>query len=287
MQTAWLIISGLLFVASTGLLFNDRFRNNVALVLLAALLAIGSTAALVYSFFPGGSSSPAPPPPSDEVADRVTNDVKDPANQTQNPPPGASCDWDAEETITSCLDRLRAHFSERVAMAQAFLGRGRRHYANARYAEAIEDFTVAIQNSDNPVSPIYIMRGIARIGRGDPEGALQDCNRIANPGNPTTLVPGAERVGAGPGIAGLLNTCRGVALSRLERHAEALPALDRAIEAGIADWHIYFARSKSRNATGNLAGGESDRRIWSTLLSEDAAAMTAWLQAGGNSAGAE
>lgn len=77
----------------------------------------------------------------------------------------------------------------------------------------------------------------------DPEGALWAYDRALalDPDHVPTLLDRAE------------------AARRLDRHAEALVSLDRAIALG-ADWSGYLLRARSRQALGDVAGAIADYR---------------------------
>jgi tetratricopeptide (TPR) repeat protein len=287
-----LIFAALLFILSSGILFNERFRKNPFLIAIAAIFAIGSTLSLIGSFRPqlfklvstqtvNPSPEPARQPPSvsQEPAPAKAKPISAPQGQEfvplkptdaiATPSAGPDCDWSKDETVDDCIAQLRQSHSVQDATGLAFRGRGLKYLQSGDFELADQDLSVALQNEkDADSDPVYVMRGYARLRQKKYQLALDDCDRFNTPQKLAALQLLGLLFGGGKSgdLRGMVYDCRGIALSNLGRHQEAVDALNLAISAGMSDWETYDARATSRLALGDKDGAESDRHISNSMI---------------------
>jgi tetratricopeptide (TPR) repeat protein len=259
------LIAASLFVMSTGILFNERFRKNAFLVLMAGLIAIAST----LSFFGLFSSRPAAPPeapPESAPIDPAPAAATD--GEDSGKPERACAD---KETVTRCVDRLSRHIPVREATYTAYKKAGYDALLEGQYESAVNYLNVAIDNAPAGYKYDYLFRGYAyaRMDKKDKFAqALSDCDRVNDPESRRTLEGIAALSGGSKSLTGFIDVCRGLALSGLGRHAEALGPLNAAIDAGFGDLKVYFARADTRKALGDEAGYRSDASVAITQFAE-------------------
>lgn len=187
------------------------------------------------------------------------------------------CSWDSQQTIEDCILELKERKrSPQLARMVAFEGRGRWHLACGDFNEAELDLTVAIEAAPDPSLAIsfwldpkdasdlvgskrqmailtHYLRGVARINLGRYSEALQDCD--------VPLPSLSFRYRKATRLTQMQGECRGIALSMLDRHLEAVPLLTQTIERAEPTWLTFHARSQSRKALMDSAGAEMDAAI--------------------------
>jgi hypothetical protein len=292
------MVTGLLFVVSSGILYNERFRRNKLLVGLAALLAIGSTFSLLGAL--GGSSSSNRDGDS-AVVDMTTDtsatlslpmngwsDSQQPRSRIVIPgllaarrdsptarPPGSGkqwgCDWRTSISMTGCIERLSVGRSVREATAMAFESHALRMLETpGKTAQADSDFTVAIANRDSGNELAYLYRGYARLQQHQYASAYSDCSQLMTLKARGNLWGQAwiSRISI-TNAMGTLHICLGESLVNLGRHREAIAQLDTAVQfKAFENGFVYTYRAESKRALGDSVGAESDERIGNTMESE-------------------
>jgi hypothetical protein len=235
-------------------------------VIIASLFAIGSTISLIFSLWPqfdpwrssGSNAGRSIEPP-----------VVSASQSTSDPAPNDDCDWIRGEKIDDCISRLGRGRDVDEATRLAFRGRGMTYFENGQFASAEQAFTVSLNNEkdENEDVVIHLMRGLARLDQNENQLALDDCSKADTfvrrfRLNVGLLLSKIENPSA------VISACRGVALSNLDRHREAIPELDAAIDGGYIQREIYDARSKSRLALGDAQGSRSDKYISASLSAD-------------------
>jgi len=286
MQTLALFWSAILFILSSGLIYYERFRHNKLVVGIAVILAIGSSVSFIYAIWPGASDGT--PVSSAAPAEVVTNALQPDAAASETPaePFANNCNWDGNEAITDCISRLSRTHSPRDATYTAFYARASRAMLANDFQLADGDFGVALDNGSSATEPmVRLLRGMTRIYLRNYAGALDDCDRINNSRTINFLRTLASLSSLPAGSPeSMLNFCRGIALSKLGRHHEALPVLNAAIDGNFRDRQLYEARADSREALGDAAGAASDRRIWVSMSIDALTANSSAAQDAGNAA---
>jgi len=292
-----LIVPAILFVLSSGILFNEQYRKNAALVAIAAVFAIGSTISFLLTIEPsvlgGGSidSSESPVEPVREPSPHreAPSPQKTPAKATEelkkasygrlkpsqaadaNTASANECDWNSE-SIDGCITRLRQTHDSQEATSLAFRSRAFKYLHEGDFAIAEDDLTVALQNEKNADDdPAYVVRGYARLKQKKYQSALDDCDKFNDSSKLAALSLAALSLLSDSetkrNAVGIVYKCRGIALTNLARHQEAVEVLDKAIATtGFNDWEVYDARATSRQAIGDKEGAGSDRHISNSLI---------------------
>lgn len=284
MQSFALFFSAILFILSSGLIYNERFRKNAPVLGIAVTLAVCSTLAFIYGVVPASWYSTTPSPATKVAGEPRVAPSTPVSNEVAAEPAARECDWDAGESVTRCIERLSRTLPRREATFRAFEGLATREMLDDQFGPAEGNFSVALDNSSEQTMPrVLLFRGMTRIYLEKYSEALSDCDRANTPQSRShlTVLASLARISMGD-IETWFGFCRGVALSHLGRHREALPLLDTAINSSFGGREAYYARHLSRKATGDSEGAQSDARIWVTLTMDALTVNSATENASGH-----
>jgi tetratricopeptide (TPR) repeat protein len=131
--------------------------------------------------------------------------------------------------------------------AEAYVDRASAHLEANNYAAAVTDCGDALSR-DPQLAYAHTLRGIAFRELGDLPRSLEDFNRA---------------VELAPGVSNLFQ--RAVTYQALGEHAKAIADLDQVIVLFPANPLGYLARAKSRAASGDLSGAQSDWKAGGVL----------------------